>query len=229
MKSAGRGGVPMQGGNAGKLYQLSVEQLVERLASAEPAPGGGSAAALCAALASALVRMVASLTVGREKYRESWEALEPLMGEAQRLAARLLELVEEDAAAYLGVAGALKLPRASSGEKETRRTAVQAELKKATLVPMETLKIVAKVMSMAEQVCRLGNSNARSDAGAAVQLARAAAVIASYNVRINLSGITDEEFVSRCGREERRALDRAKISFEAAQDALAEFFGERIW
>ena len=229
MKSDDSGGVPMQAGSAGQLYQLSVEQFMDRLASAEPAPGGGSAAALCAALASALVRMVASLTVGREKYRESWAALEPLIEESQRLAARLLELVEEDSAAYLGVAGALKLPKANSEEKETRRAAVQAGLKKATLVPLETLQTVARVMSMAEEVCRLGNSNARSDAGAAVQLARAAAVIASYNVRINLSGITDEEFVSRCGREERRALDRAKISFEAAQDALAEFFGERIW
>ncbi|MEW5817773.1 MAG: cyclodeaminase/cyclohydrolase family protein, partial [Spirochaetota bacterium] len=188
------------------LGRLTVEEFVSRLASEEPAPGGGSAAALCGALASALARMVVSLTLGKKKYRDAWETLEPLKEESERLTTRLLELMEEDTAAYLKVSQTLKLSKTANEEKAKKQRAIQAALKEATRVPLSTLQTLATVMGMADKVTRLGNRNACSDAGAAVQLVRAAAIIAAYNIRINLSGITDKGFVARCRREEENAL-----------------------
>src|SRR5688572_16860780 len=52
------------------LIDFSVRELTERLASREPVPGGGSAAALAGALGSALVAMVAELTIGRRDAAE---------------------------------------------------------------------------------------------------------------------------------------------------------------
>ena len=47
-----------------ELSKLTVEEFTALLGSDAPAPGGGSAAALCGALGSALSAMVSALTVG---------------------------------------------------------------------------------------------------------------------------------------------------------------------
>jgi formiminotetrahydrofolate cyclodeaminase len=53
-----------------KLIEYEVKQFIQALASNEPAPGGGSAAALLGAIGAALGAMVANLTTGREKYKD---------------------------------------------------------------------------------------------------------------------------------------------------------------
>ncbi|RKX79619.1 MAG: methenyltetrahydrofolate cyclohydrolase [Spirochaetes bacterium] len=211
-----------------KMNKLTVEQFCDILASFEPIPGGGSVAALCGALSSALSHMVTGLTLGREKYRDVWETLSPLEAESKRLIKQLLSLTEEDTAAYLKVSKAYKLPRTSAEEKEKRRKALQEALKEATRVPLETLKTMVRVMEMAEKVTSLGNRNARSDAAAAVHIAHAAATIASYNVRINIADIEDKTFVERCKEEERSAFIRIKESYKNVEKTLIEYFGNVI-
>jgi formiminotetrahydrofolate cyclodeaminase len=51
-----------------RLLDHTVSQFARRLASSDPTPGGGSAAALCAALGASLVAMVARLNAGRPEY-----------------------------------------------------------------------------------------------------------------------------------------------------------------
>ena len=48
----------------------SCRTFVDVLASSEPAPGGGGAAALVGAIGTALGNMVGSLTVGKKKYAD---------------------------------------------------------------------------------------------------------------------------------------------------------------
>jgi len=50
------------------LKELSIREFVEKIAGPDPAPGGGSAAALVGALSAALCGMVARLTLGKEKF-----------------------------------------------------------------------------------------------------------------------------------------------------------------
>ncbi|PKO21545.1 MAG: hypothetical protein CVU38_14225 [Chloroflexi bacterium HGW-Chloroflexi-1] len=51
-----------------RLGSLTVDDFLATLASDQPAPGGGSVAALAGALGSALVTLVAGLTVGQARY-----------------------------------------------------------------------------------------------------------------------------------------------------------------
>ena len=51
-----------------ELAELTVRGFTEEIASASPAPGGGSAAALAGAVGAALTAMVSGLTLGRKKY-----------------------------------------------------------------------------------------------------------------------------------------------------------------
>ena len=114
---------------AASLASLSVSEFAASLASDAPAPGGGSASAAAGAFGAALLEMVVGLTLGKEKYRASWEDLEPLADRLREARLRLLELVDEDTKAFDAVVAARRLPKESDegqggagGARSTRRT-----------------------------------------------------------------------------------------------------------
>ncbi len=177
-----------------KLSEKPLAAFTRELAGDSPAPGGGSAAALAGCLAGALCAMVSRLTLGRDKYEDAAEEMQTVRGRADELWARLLELVDEDAAAYNKVAAAFRLPKDTGEEKAARARAVQDAFKTAAAAPLETLKATAELCDLCRLVVEKGNPNCITDAGVSAQLIRAAAKGAAYNVRINLSSIKDEEF-----------------------------------
>lgn len=196
-----------------KLDQLSVRDFVAELGSDNPTPGGGSVAALCGALGAALSGMVANLTVEREKYEQTWKSMEEVKKTAGNLSARFLELMQEDTDAYQKVTAAFQLPKETEEQKASRQTAIEEAMKRAATVPLETLKASERLVGIAREAVQGGNPNAITDAGAAVQLANATAVVASYNVRINLSRIKDEAFVTASEKELDEILKRLETLF----------------
>lgn len=195
------------------LSNLSVKAFLDELASGSPAPGGGSAAALAGALAAALCGMVARLTLGRERLRDAWPAMEEAAADAERMRARFLGLVDEDADAYLAVAAARKLSK-TTPEGEDRRRAIDAAVLRSARVPLETLLLAGEAVGLAARVLERGNPSCVTDAGAAAQAARLAAEAASYNVKINLPGIADAAERARLERETGAALASARSEAE---------------
>lgn len=197
-----------------KLVEMTVSDFLGELASDSPAPGGGSAAALAGAVAAALCSMVCRLTVGREKYRESWPVIEAARGEAARLGGLLGRLIEEDAEAYRGVIAARALPTGTDAEKSVRQDAVQAATVRAAQAPLETLAALSECIKIVELLLQHGNPACITDAGSAGLLATAAAAAAAWNVRINLPSIRDEAL--------RRSLaERAASRLAEARQAAA--------
>jgi formiminotetrahydrofolate cyclodeaminase len=196
-----------------KLDQLSVRDFIKELGSDSPTPGGGSVAALCGALGAALSAMVSKLTVGREKFNQTQESMEEVKKTADELVARFLELVQEDTDAYQKVMAAFELPKETEEHKASRQAAIEEAMKRAATVPLETLRASERLMGIAREAIRGGNPNAITDAGAAVQLANATAVVASYNVRINLSRIRDKAFVAACEKEVDETFKRLETLF----------------
>jgi formiminotetrahydrofolate cyclodeaminase len=182
-------------GSAGSGFRgLTLEAFAGRLASAEPVPGGGSAAAVAASLAASLVSMVAALSVDRPK----WVAHASLHAEAraagERLADRALALANEDAAAYAMFAAALKLPRETAHEAESRRSAMRSAARRAAEVPLASVQACLEIASYAEALAGRSNANASSDVVVAALLAEAAAKGAGQNVLINLPATGDGAF-----------------------------------
>jgi glutamate formiminotransferase/formiminotetrahydrofolate cyclodeaminase len=168
------------------LTERSMRELTSSLASREPIPGGGSAAALAGALGAALVSMVAELTIGRPNASDHDARLHELRDGAVNRLETLLALAEEDSAAYGAVVAARRLPRDTEEERELRATAMRRTMVAAAEVPLRTARAAVEVLQMAASIAPIGNPNAVSDAGVAAELAAAAARGALLNVRINL-------------------------------------------
>lgn len=177
---------------------MKISEFLDLLASDAPAPGGGTVAALGGALGAALVSMVASLTVGKEKYKDSWAEMEQVRSKSEELRACFTKLMNEDTEAFNSFMAALKMPKDTDEQKTARRAAMDAASITATEVPLRTLERCAELANLAVKAVKYGNTNAVSDGGSAALLAEAAGKAAAYNVRINLPGVSDDEFEGKC-------------------------------
>ena len=201
-----------------------MKAFLDELASRSPAPGGGSVAALAGALATALCGMAARLTLGREKLRDAWPAMEEAAVEADQLRTRFLLLVDEDADAYLAVTAARKLPKGTEQERGARSRALACAVLRSARVPLETLLLADRAVGLASRVLERGNPACVTDAGSAVQAARLAAEAAAWNVMVNLPDVGDAAERARLAGEAETAL--ATVRSEA--DRLAGIVDARL-
>ncbi|MBS3873465.1 MAG: cyclodeaminase/cyclohydrolase family protein [Firmicutes bacterium] len=163
--------------------------ILDALASGDPTPGGGTAAALAGAMAASLVEMVASLTVNRKKYVAVQAEMEAAKEAAHDQRSSLLALADEDALAYQAVMAAHKLPKLAADEVAARQLAIEKAVRLAAEVPLRTASAAFRVLEQANIVAEKGNHNALTDAGVAGLMAFAALRGALYNVRINLTSL----------------------------------------
>lgn len=201
------------------LAELTVRDLTERLASRAPVPGGGSASALAGALGAALVEMVCELTVGKPEYEDIDPVARQIGAAAGELRVSMLAAAEDDAAAYLHVVAARRLPRDSEEERAARKAAIGEASVAATEVPLRVARLAAEVLDLAASIASIGNRNAVSDAGAAALLAAAAARGAALNVRINLPSLPEAHPLRADAAAQLAALDASVTKREA--EALA--------
>jgi len=166
------------------------------LASSAPTPGGGSAAALNGAMGTALVTMVANLTVGKKGYEEFEDELKVARDRLLPLRERFLNLVEEDADSFKKVMAAYKRPKMTEADKQERDIAISEALKVAADVPFKTLSLALDVLRMSRPIVEYGNKNSVSDSGVGTMNLDAAFKGARLNVLINLGGIRDAAWVA---------------------------------
>lgn len=195
-------------------------EFFKKLASEDPAPGGGTASALGGAMGAALLSMVAKLS--RQQYPDA----ELVSRRGEELLDACLRLSKEDEDAFNAVVSAFKLPRKTDEERAARGAAVESALKKASEVPFQSAATALEVLREADKFLPNANKNALSDIGVAALFANAAAEGAIYNVLINLASLKDKAFVEKyfagaeklsAEREERckKILDQVRATLTA--------------
>jgi len=204
-----------------RFAEMTVGQLLEALASSEPTPGGGTAAAIAGAMGASLLVMVTGLAKSRNNTDEEKAALGKARAVLQPLTTDLTRLADADSQSFNAVMAAYRLPKATDEEKAARARAIQDTLRGATIVPLDTLRACADALAQAQAVAQHGNRAAASDAGVAIALLRAAAAGAHANVRANLESIKDEGFKSSTDAEAARLSAAAVADASTAMQALA--------
>ncbi|MFQ6038533.1 MAG: cyclodeaminase/cyclohydrolase family protein, partial [Candidatus Aminicenantales bacterium] len=184
------------------LLEKNLREFANELSMDSPAPGGGSTAALCGALSSALSSMVSNLTVGKAGYENVQEKVKSLAVEAQSLKDEFLRAVDLDTLAFNRLMDAFRMKKKTEEQKKEREAAIQEATKEATRVPLGVLEKSVQALKLAREVALCGNKNSISDAGVAGLAGQVAAEGAYYNVLINLPGILDTAF---CRTTKRRA------------------------
>ena len=197
---------------------------LDDLASSAPTPGGGTAAAVAGAMGAALAEMVTALTLGRDKYASSHEAMRPIAQAASRARVELLELSRKDSEAYDEVVAARRLPKTTDAEKAARDAKIGQANLRAAQVPLETARTAAGLLEAIPELAEKGNPNAASDAGAAAILLESAVQGALLNVAINLSGIAD----SALSEEIRKEAETLQIDSSRLRDRALGIVRSRI-
>lgn len=192
----------------------TIQEFLNRTASNEPIPGGGSISALNGAIATALAEMLASLTIGKKKYVEVEDEMKKAAQKMSQQREFFYEDIDRDAGAYKTVMDAFKLPKETDEEKAKRSNQIQEATKHAALVPMEIAQRAFDLLDEIEQTTRNGNSNAVTDGCISMMTCRTAVLGALLNVRINLGSIKDADFVkeleNRCNTMEAEAMKKNK-------------------
>jgi len=175
------------------LLGCDLDALLERFASVEPAPGGGSAAALAGAVAAALACMAARIALKKPADEAAATELTELLQQACAARDRLTNLVQEDAAAFLRFVEARRLPKQTPEEQAARHAALDLAGRGMTLTPLTTSRTALEVLRLLERLAELGNPNTITDVGVAADLARAALEGGRLNVLVNLSAMPEGE------------------------------------
>ena len=177
-------------------------------AAAKPTPGGGSVAAMAAALASTMASMAAGFTAGKEKFKAVEPEIQDTLRRLADLRTRLLDMAHEDMAAYEGIMAAYKLPKATDAEKAARAAAILKVTKASLGLVERVLGGAVGIIDISRRLAEIANPNLVSDVGVAAELALGAARAARINVAVNLSGYSD-------------AADAAAVR-QRADDAVAQ-------
>lgn len=195
---------------------------VDALAAGTPAPGGGSASAYAGAMAAALAAMVARLTVGKKKYAGVEAQMWALIEAAEKLRQAQTAGVAEDAAAFEAVLAANRLPKDTPEQEQVRKAAQQTAALQAARVPLSAARRCAETLELLAQAAELGNLNAISDAGTGAELAQAGLRGSGYNVRINLSGLSEHPEAAALLAELKTIETQAAGEYHRVRAALSQ-------
>jgi methenyltetrahydrofolate cyclohydrolase len=156
----------------------TVGEYLTALRSTAAVPGGGSAAALSAAMGAALVSMVAKLSGRKAATALERAALDAAVPELDQLTDQLLDLSQQDIDAYRSVIDARK-SGAPAGELERA-------YERAAEVPLAVATAAARALALAADVSKAAWEMTASDLAVGNELLEAGFHGGLGNVAINL-------------------------------------------
>lgn len=202
------------------LIGQTCQAFASALASREPVPGGGGAAAMAGVLGTALCSMVANFTAGNKKYVGVESDIQRILCQAEEIRFQFLKLVDEDARAFAPLARAYAIPKDNPCRAEV--------LEKATLgacqAPISITRTSCKAIELLEEILDKGNTALLSDVGCGAWLCQAALQCAYLNVCVNTSALQNRETAEKIEQE----MDRLLLLFSPRAQTIAAEVSRRL-
>ena len=199
-----------------RLIDRSCVEFADVLAAKESVPGGGGAAALVGALGVALCNMVGNFTTGKKSYADVEEDVQRMLAEGDAIRAKLLQLVEDDAAAFEPLSKAYGIPK----DDPTREQVMEEATKAACVAPVEMMRQICAAVELLEEMGQKGSKMLISDVGCGALLCSAALQAASMNVFINTKSLTDRAHAEALESECDQMLTTYVARAQACADAV---------
>jgi glutamate formiminotransferase / formiminotetrahydrofolate cyclodeaminase len=203
------------------LASTSVRGFVELLGSRTPAPGGGSASALVAAMGAALGAMVGWMTYGKRKFEAEDATMRRLIPPLHEGMRGLLPLVDRDTRAFDAYLAAVGMAKDTAEETAARHAAMQRGLQAAVQVPLEVMRTADRCWEPMAEMALHGNPASRSDLEVGAKALETGIWGAFRNVAINLPGIEDEAFRRATAEEAEALAARAALMRDKVLKAIA--------
>jgi glutamate formiminotransferase/formiminotetrahydrofolate cyclodeaminase len=200
----------IEGDDAEPLAGMSVRGFVELLGARTSAPGGGSAAALVAAMGAGLGAMVGWMSYGKRKFEDIDAVMRRQIPPLHNAMKDLIPMVDADTRAFNDYMAAMGLPKQTDAEKRVRAEAMQSGLKKAIDVPLTTMRLADRCWNAMLEMARHGNIASRSDLEVGAKSLETGIWGAHKNVLINLDGVEDDDFRQVTAKEAESIVARAR-------------------
>jgi glutamate formiminotransferase/formiminotetrahydrofolate cyclodeaminase len=205
-----------------RLIAMSLYSFMNETASESPAPGGGSVSAYMGSLGVALGTMVANISSHKRGWDDRWKEFSDWAEKGKEIQNKLLQLVDEDTAAFNGILNAYSLPKKTEEEIRVRKSAVQEATRNATLIPLKVMETAFSGFGLIREMVEKGNPNSVTDAAVGALAIRSCIRGAFLNVRINASGLGDREFVRELLKKGQRIESEAIDTEEAIMKKTEE-------
>jgi formiminotetrahydrofolate cyclodeaminase len=171
-------GKEKSGGYSNMYINQPIKKYLNDLAAKLPAPGGGSAAAMDAALGVCLISMVVNFTLGKPKYFKYESVLKNTLAKSEKLKGEFSNLIDLDVIAY---------------KSKNMRHALN--------VPFMVARLCFEAIKLCPPLITKGNLNLISDVAVAAILLESAYAAAYYNVEINLRFTKDKVLKQKIRKE----------------------------
>jgi len=197
-----------------KLTNLSFQEFADEVSSSSPAPGGGSVSALSGSLGAALMSMVSNLTYNKKGYEKNNQLVSDIGISAQVLKKDLLILIDKDTEAFDGIMRAFRLPKKTNKQKSKREESILVATKNAIETPLLIMRKCNKLLTIVKGLIKHGNKSSFSDTAVSVELLNASIRGASYNIKINLKDISDDNYISSITKESNSIMDKSSTIYK---------------
>lgn len=205
-----------------ELLKKTVEEFIEEVDSASPAPGGGSVSGLMSLLGISLARMVSHLTIPKKKFQKLAASIqETFISETKQLLAiknQISPLIDADTEAFNQIVVAFQMPKDTEEELKIRTEAIQNATLQAIKVPHEVAVLSLKALKCLGIILQYGNQQTLSDLGVATLALASGIEGALYNILINLMGLDDEKLIN----EYRLEVEALLVETKEKKDRIVE-------
>lgn len=206
-------------------FNMSIRSFIEKAASNSSTPGGGSVAAVAAALGASMGAMAACLSTGK-RFQEVSEEMDSVAATMREASDTFEKIMIEDIESFQGFMKAYGLPKDTAEDKLIREAAIKEAARSSAEVPLTLMKVCCRLLEEISPKIDKTNKNLLSDLGICAVLLDASVQSAWLTIGVNLKSLGDSDLAKNFEHEGKRFAMRSKEISTQVTNKIWEITGQ---